>query len=107
MILGRVVGKVVAPQKLASLTGAKLLLVDPLRFDVASGSAGGTQKLVVAVDTLGTGLGEVVLLVQGSSARLASPEGKQPIDAAIVGIVECVQWHDRLLRHADLAGVAT
>ena len=105
MILGRVVGNVVAPQKLASLTGAKLLLVDPLRFD-AGGSAGATQKLVVAIDTLGTGPGEVVLLVQGSSARLASPDGKQPIDAAIVGIVECVQWHDRILRHAELAGAA-
>ena len=71
MFLARVTGSVVATQKVASMTGQKLLTVEPYRVDEK-----GRDRLVptgrtfVAVDTLGAGLDEMVLICQGSSARL-------------------------------------
>jgi ethanolamine utilization protein EutN len=85
MILGRVVGTVVATRKDERLTGAKLLLVrtiDPQGKDEAGYS--------VAVDTVDAGPNERVLVVTGSSARMASGLKDCPVDAAIVGVVDSV-----------------
>lgn len=73
------------------MTGHKLLIVEPYRLDAESRSSlVSTGRTFIAVDTLGSGEGDFVLIVQGSSARL-TPETKElPIDAAIIGIVDTV-----------------
>lgn len=92
MFLGRITGSLVATQKVASMVGQKLLIIEPLRVNEKDQSdLQPTGRTFVAVDTVGAGEGEVVLCVQGSSARF-TPETKQlPVDAAIVGIVDQVQ----------------
>ena len=89
MILGRVVGTVVATRKDERLLGAKLLLVrtiDPRGKDEAG--------YTVAVDNVDAGVNERVLVVTGSSARMASGLKDSPVDAAIVGIVDAVEVTD-------------
>jgi microcompartment protein CcmK/EutM len=86
MILARIVGTVVATRKDDRLHGRKLLVA---RF---VGVDGQDEKAhVVAVDTVGAGVQEVVLVVQGSSARMAFGCKDCPVDAAIVGIVDTVE----------------
>ena len=85
MILARVVGTVVATRKDERLMGTKLLVVrtvDPHGKDEAGYS--------VAVDTVDAGLRDRVLVVTGSSARMASGLKDTPVDAAIVGIIDTV-----------------
>lgn len=89
MFLARVTGSVIATQKLPSMTGQKLLVVEPLRVDPKNrAELVTTQRSFVAVDTVGAGAGQLVLIVQGSSARMAPELEKMPIDTAIVGIVD-------------------
>lgn len=77
-----VIGTVVASQKVASLSGYKLLLVsDP-------DSPDSKAPALVAVDTVGAGEGERVIVVRGSSARAAAGLTDVPVDAVIVGIVD-------------------
>ena len=85
MILGKVVGTVVATRKDERLSGSKLLLVQPVQPD---GTPRGAP--LVAVDTVDAGVGERVLVVGGSSARMAEGMTDRPVDAAIVGIVDTV-----------------
>lgn len=85
MQLAKVVGNIVATQKLEELNGHKLLLISP--FEPKDGSYKGTK---VAVDTVGAGNGEMVLVVSGSSARNQFSNGA-PIDLAIVGIVDEIE----------------
>lgn len=91
MILARVEGSIVATKKNPKMTGQKLLLVRPLVVDSAAASElrPGSSTLV-AVDSLGVGEGECVLVVQGSSARLAADDKDSPVDAVVVGIVDTV-----------------
>jgi len=83
MILGRVAGTVVATRKDERLEGFKLLVVQAVEPD-------GRPKdgYVVAVDTVDAGVGDLVLVVSGSSARMASGCGDRPVDAAVAGIVD-------------------
>ena len=86
MILARIVGTVVATRKDARLVSNKLLVartVDP------RGRADGNY--LVAVDTVDAGVGETVLIVSGSSARMASGMKDCPVDAVVVGIVDTVE----------------
>ncbi len=85
MIIARILGTVVSTQKDERLKGSKLLLVRPLNLDGTE--AGG---YLVAVDTVGAGFHERVLVVAGSSARLAQGMKDAPIDAAIVGVIDTV-----------------
>ena len=85
MILGKVVGTVVATRKDEKLSGCKLLVV---RTVDPSGKE--ESGYVVAVDTVDAGLGDRVLVVSGSSARMASGMKDTPVDAAIVGVVDTV-----------------
>lgn len=80
------------------MIGQKLLVVEPLRVDDKDlSSLKSTGRTFIVVDTLGAGEGEIVLCVQGSSARYM-PETKQlPVDAAIIGIVDQVQVHGQKL----------
>ena len=91
MFVAKVTGSVVATQKVQSMVGQKLLIVEPYRIDEADRSRlKSTGRTFVAVDTVGAGNGDYVLIVQGSSARL-TPETKQlPVDATIIGIVDTV-----------------
>ncbi len=86
MILARILGTVVATRKDERLQGKKLLVVRPVTLEGEEESG-----YLVAVDTVGAGFRETVLVVQGSSARMAAGCKDRPIDAAIVGIVDTVQ----------------
>lgn len=91
MFLAKVTGNVVATQKVASMIGHKLLLVEPYRVDEKSRDRiVPTGRSFVVVDTLGAGLGELVLVCQGSSARLTPETEKLPIDAVVIGLVDTV-----------------
>lgn len=96
MFLARVTGSVVSTHKVASLTGHKLLTVEPLRVDPARrDQLIGTGRTFVVVDPVGAGAGEMVLIVQGSSARLTPETEKLPVDATIIGIVDSVNVEGR------------
>ena len=98
MFLAKVTGSVVSTQKVASMTGNKLLTVEPLRVDPAQRDRlVGTGRTFVAVDSLGAGLGEMVLIVQGSSARLTPQTEKLPVDCAIIGIVDTVNVENKTI----------
>lgn len=83
MILGRVVGTVVATRKDPRLEGHKLLIVKPVTPDGKDESG-----YVIAVDTVGAGNRELVFTVSGSSARMADGCKDKPVDCVIVGIVD-------------------
>ncbi len=83
MILGRVVGNVWATRKKEELSGLKLLIVQ--RLDALSGDP---LENFVAVDCVGAGAGEKVLVAFGSSARKALDVSESPVDASIVGIID-------------------
>ncbi len=86
MILARVVGTVVATRKDPRLEGKKLLVVKPV--DPAGKDESG---YLVAVDTVSAGYRETVIIVSGSSARMAGGCKDCPVDTAIVGIVDSVE----------------
>jgi ethanolamine utilization protein EutN len=91
MFLARVEGSVVSTKKDASMNGRKLLLLrpqlvddkDPTRFRPGTNT-------IVAVDSVGAGIGEMVMFCQGSSARLAPNLKDAPVDAVVIGIVDTV-----------------
>jgi len=85
MILARVVGTIVATRKDPRLEGFKLLIVKPVSPDGKDESG-----YVIAVDTVSAGSKETVLVVSGSSARMAEGCKDKPVDATIVGIVDTV-----------------
>ncbi len=89
MILAKVVGTVVATRKDERLVSSKLLIARPMD---PGGKAEGAY--LVAVDTVDAGFGETVLIVSGSSARMASGLKDCPVDAAIVGIVDTIEVKD-------------
>lgn len=84
MIISRVIGTVVATRKLDLLVGTKILVVQTL--DPGSEIPRGDP--FVAVDAVGAGVGEKVIVVEGSAARIALGEERSPVDATIVGIVD-------------------
>ena len=84
MILGRVCGTVVCTRKDDSLIGMKFLIVQELDMETSKP----TGKHVVAVDAVGAGASEKVLMVSGSSARLTQATQKKPVDAAVCAIVD-------------------
>jgi ethanolamine utilization protein EutN len=90
VILAKIVGTVVATRKDPRLVSNKLLLARSM--DPRSGKADGAH--LIAVDTVDAGVGETVIIVSGSSARMASGMKDCPVDAVVVGIVD----------HVDLAG---
>lgn len=83
MILGKVVGTVWATRKDEQLVGMKLQIVQHVELDYSLKSS-----FVVAVDSVGAGVGEIVLIAQGSSARQTALTHNKPIDAVITAIVD-------------------
>lgn len=90
MLIGRVVGTVVATRKNAKLEATKLLLVQPT---TPQGEARGVS--VLAIDSVGAGVGERVLLVQeGKAAQQVLGRSPAAVDAAIVGIIDHIELND-------------
>ena len=79
MIIGKVVGSIVSTRKCENLTGSKFMIVQPVADKKEDGR-------IVAVDRVGAGIGEYVLVTLGSAARVSDPT--VPVDAAIVGIID-------------------
>ena len=96
MILARIVGTVVSTRKDPRLEGKKLLVVKPITPEGADESG-----YLIAVDTVDSGFRETVLVVTGSSARMAAECKDRPVDAAIIGIVDEVKLD--ALHEAELA----
>ncbi len=91
MFVAKVTGSVVSTQKVDSMTGHILLVVEPYRLEEKKrNSLVTTGRTFIAVDTLGSGEGDFVLITQGSSARLTPQTKTLPIDAVIIGIVDQV-----------------
>ena len=87
MIIGRILGTVVSSQKDERLLGKKLLIVRPINLD------GSDQNgYVVAVDTVGAGFHEKVIVVGGSSARLAEGNKDCPVDSAVIGVIDTIDF---------------
>ncbi len=82
MLIGKVVGSVVSTRKCENLTGNKFMIVEVLEH-MHSGA-----KQLIAIDKIGAGIGEYVLVAQGSAARIGSGMPDSPVDAAIVGIID-------------------
>jgi len=91
MKIVKVVGVAVATQKEPRLEDSKLLLVRE-----ADPSGKDTGKSFIAEDTVGAGPGELVVLVEGSTARVASGDINKPVDAAIVGILDSLSVDDKI-----------
>jgi len=91
MFVAKVTGSLISTQKVDSMVGYKLLIVEPYRLEAKQ-----RKKLIttgrtfVAVDMMGAGVGEYVLITQGSSARLTPETKDMPIDTVVVGIVDKV-----------------
>lgn len=91
MFLAKVEGSVVATKKDAAMSGRKLLMLRPMLVDDKDPTKFRPgANTIVAVDTVGAGLGEMVMFCQGSSARLAPGLKEAPVDAVIIGIVDTV-----------------
>lgn len=91
MFLARITGSVVSTSKVEAMVGQKLLIVEPLRVNEKDQTGlVGTGRTFIAVDTVGAGEGEVVMIVQGSSARFTPQTKPLPVDCAIIGIVDSV-----------------
>jgi ethanolamine utilization protein EutN len=84
MLIGRVIGDVVATQKAPSHEGRKILVVQPLNLDSSD-----RGEIVLALDAVGAGIGERVLLsTEGFSAMTAVGRPNSPIDSAVIGIID-------------------
>jgi len=81
MIVGKVIGSVISTRKVKNLVGNKFMVVEPLS------SMGNPEKKILAVDNIGAGVGELVIVALGSGARVGTHEDT-PIDAAIIGIID-------------------
>lgn len=91
MFVAKVTGSLISTQKVKSMVGHKLMVVEPFRL--APGSRQEletTGRTFIAVDTLGAGVGDFVLITQGSSARLTPETRDMPVDTVIIGIVDRV-----------------
>ncbi len=82
MIIGKVVGSLFSTRKSDKLVGNKFMIVEPVENMRTTGSR------LVAIDIIGAGIGEYVLVAQGSAARIGCDMADAPIDAAIVGIID-------------------
>lgn len=82
MIAGKVVGSIVSTRKNENLVGNKFMIVEPVP------SMRGETGTLVAIDNIGAGIGEYVLVACGSAARIGCGMEQSPVDAAIVGIID-------------------
>jgi microcompartment protein CcmK/EutM len=102
MFIGKVTGHLVTTQKEPNMADSKLLVVEAYTA-AAPGSAElkATGRVLVAIDALGAGAGDYVLVTQGSSARLTEHTKTMPVDAVVIGIVDTVRLRDKVLKVTD------
>lgn len=81
MIVGKVIGSIVSTRKQESLIGNKFMIIEPVHSMRENAQ-------IVAIDNIGAGIGEYVLVAQGSAARIGCGMPEAPVDAAIVGIID-------------------
>jgi ethanolamine utilization protein EutN len=93
MLLGKVVGTVISTQKDQGLEGYKLLIVQTVEVPSMNISA----SYVVAADAIGAGMDEIVIVVSGSSARMAAQTKNKPVDAAIIAIVDSLEMDGKII----------
>lgn len=93
MITCKVLGSVVCTRKDEKLVGTKLLVVQPISLDNQAPDG----KSLVAIDTVGAGEGEIVLVVSGSSARQTTKTQNTPVDAVIMGIVDSIELEGKVV----------
>ena len=82
MLVGKVVGTIVSTRKNEKLIGSKFMVIEPIE------KLGDPNSKIVAIDNVGAGIGEVVLVALGSAARIGCAMNDAPVDAAIVGIID-------------------
>ena len=96
MFVAKVTGSLVSTQKVESMVGYKLLVVEPYRLDAKTRKKlTTTGRTFVSVDTLGAGVGDYVMITQGSSTRLTPETKGLPVDCVIIGIVDNVRVDNR------------
>lgn len=93
MIVCKVVGSIVVTRKTDSLKGKKLLVVKEVNLR----NLGVSGKPLIAVDTVGSGIGELVMVVSGSSARQTKITNNTPVDATIAGIIDLVELEGNIV----------
>lgn len=92
MYIGRVIGTVVATRKDEKLVGSKLLITQPLNIELKP-----IGEPLIGVDTVGAGIGELVIYVKGAASRIAARKMDSPIDVSIVGIIDSMDVHKETL----------
>ena len=90
MFIAKVQGNVVSTHKVDEMAGRKLLIVDPFYVDEKTRSMTPIGRSFIAVDSIGAGVDDVVLVTQGSSARMTEGTAKAPVDCVVIGIVDTV-----------------
>ena len=106
MFVALVTGSIVATQKTSTMTGHKLLIVEPYRLDEKKRSKlVSTGRTFIAVASLGAGEGTFVLVTQGSSARMTPETKTLPIDAVIIGLVDTIQVEGKEVFSRDTADI--
>jgi len=98
MFIGKIVGSVVATQKTESMRGSKLMMIEPYVIEPKTRDRLiTTSRSLVAVDLVGAGEGQFVLVVQGSSARMTPETKSLPVDCTIIGIIDSITvQHEQL-----------
>ena len=91
MFIAKIVGSLVSTQKTSSMVGSKLMMIEPYVVDPQTRDRfKTTSRSLVAVDIVGAGEGDFVLVVQGSSARMTPETKSLPVDCTIIGVVDTV-----------------
>jgi microcompartment protein CcmK/EutM len=99
MKLGRIVGTVVSTQKDQKIEGLRFYVVRDVSIDLAH-----RDSFVIAADSVGAGVGELVLYVSGSSARQTTATNNRPVDATIMAIVDQIDVSGKLVYNKQLEG---
>jgi len=102
MFIGKITGYVVSTQKEPKIAESKLLVVEA--YSAASPGKSGleaTGRILVAIDSLGAGVGEYVLVTQGSSARMTEQTKAMPVDAVVIRIIDTARLQDTILSRSD------
>lgn len=92
MHIGKVIGTVVATRKDEKLIGAKMMITQPLDIDLKP-----KGEAIITVDTVGAGIGELVIFTTGTASRIAARKMDAPIDGAIVGIIDEIDINKNVL----------
>jgi len=90
MFIAKVKGNVVTTHKVDKMGGRKLLIVEPLQVSEDDKGFDATGRCFVAVDSIDAGAGDVVLVTQGSSARMTEGTSDAPVDCVVIGIIDAV-----------------